>query len=98
MNNKKGFTLVECIAAIAIIAIVTIMFITVFGTSLKITQASIKNNHNSIEAMNKIIESPSATTSGEMTLTFDGSDYTKSINNYDGINDGLTYRAFEVNP
>lgn len=47
---KKGFTLVEVIVSVAILAIISVLFITLFVQALTINQTNMKINKNSIAA------------------------------------------------
>ncbi|MEG2329787.1 type IV pilin protein [Anaerorhabdus sp.] len=48
IKNKKGFTLVEVIVSVAILAIISVLFITLFVQALTINQTNAKINKNSI--------------------------------------------------
>lgn len=48
MMNKRGFTLVEVIVSVAILAIISVLFVTLFVQALTINQTNIKINKNSV--------------------------------------------------
>lgn len=93
---KKGFTLVEVIVSVAILAIVSVLFITLFVQALTINQTNMKINKNSII-------SSSAMTKGNITslgrgvgsLSFNGVAFTTETEMFQS-NGEVKYKMFRA--
>lgn len=73
-NKKKGFTLVEIIVSLAIIGIISVSFLSMFGFGFKIIAMSGKNSRSDFNAQSLIESniSDDSNTSAALTRT-DGS-------------------------
>jgi prepilin-type N-terminal cleavage/methylation domain-containing protein len=95
-NKKKGFTLVEVIASLAIIGIISIAFLSMFGFGIKNIIMSGKNSSSNFNAQ-AILESnisDASTTSAAITRTSTSIKLYKSNVLYttiDGNNIQVTY-------
>jgi len=103
LDHKNGFTLVEIIVSLAIIAIISILFVSVYGSSLKITNNSVSGNETSASAQTIIEQidpasdtapTPSSTLDS-FTLTFGNTTFSATgVPVYQG--DQSVYSFFEV--
>jgi prepilin-type N-terminal cleavage/methylation domain-containing protein len=72
-NNKKGFTLIEVILAVAILAIAMLMFSSLFNNSLFLSSDSQQIDSSSSEAQSNIeINSGTFVADKDITFTFSG--------------------------
>lgn len=93
--NKKGFTLIEVITSIAILAIIMIMFTTVFTSVMKTSVASVNANESSLAAQGNLENSSYGT---EHKLIFSESTTGISLEidvfEYTGESNGVDYYEF----
>jgi len=102
LDHKNGFTLVEIIVSLAIIAIISVLFVSVYGSSLKVTNSSVSGNETSASAQTIIEQvdpysSPAPASSGTISfsLTFGDTTFSdSSVPVYQG--DQSVYSFFEV--
>jgi len=103
LDHKNGFTLVEIIVSLAIIAIISVLFVSVYGSSLKVTNSSVSGNETSASAQTVIEQiDPSSSsapapsdTIGSFSLTFGTTTFSAAdVPVYHG--DQSVYSFFEV--
>jgi prepilin-type N-terminal cleavage/methylation domain-containing protein len=72
-NNEKGFTLIEVILAVALIAIIMLMFSSLFNNSLFLSSKSQQIDNSSSEAQSKIeLNNGTFVEDKDITFTFSG--------------------------
>lgn len=76
MKNKRGFTLIEVILSIAILGMIAIFVVTIFGSSLKNISGSGKRTEKVFELESKINEEMLNKDGEEEMLNEDGEDIT----------------------
>lgn len=68
MKNKRGFTLIEVILSIAILGMIAIFVVTIFGSSLKNISGSGKRTEEVFELESKINEEISNEDDGDISI------------------------------
>ncbi|MGN1416598.1 MAG: type II secretion system protein [Oscillospiraceae bacterium] len=76
-RKLKGFTLIECIVAMALIGITSLLMVQVYGTIAKMNQDNNRIN-NSLEKQMEIVENELKTNNGDSAVTV------TRITSYDG--------------
>ncbi len=92
-NNKKGFTLVELVIVVAVMAVLIAVAIPVIGNITNSAQSAVdESNARTIESMIKLSE---AKLSSDVVATIDGGAVTFNYDlNNDGTAEEVTYKDF----
>lgn len=96
-TTNRGFTLIEVIVSVGILAIISILFITVFSRMVEINMANKKINDASLKGASEITQGNFNCRSGSniAPLSFNGNTFTVSAQMCD-VSSQKKYKLFRV--
>ncbi len=99
--TNKGFTLIEVIVSVGILAVTSILFITVFARMLEITVANKKINESSLNAATQITNENYTCDGPKVSISYNGQIFKASdTESYTGqmctSNSALKYKLFRA--
>ncbi len=98
-NNKKGFTIVELVIVIAVIAILSAVLIPTFGNIIENANESARDQEARNALTNVMIDTPAADLAGGLTgvIVIDGYYYEVTAGNFVNIDDDQTTTKIDGN-
>ena len=96
LASKRGFTLIELMVSIAILGFISVLFITFMGTSIRLSNDTVRQTEDSLEAVSKLEERSAAGIGiDRFSLFFEGTgEVIVKGKNYEESKGNVTYHVF----